>query len=97
MVHPDKDAKLKYFESRYKAFKELAEGLTIEQFAADTDGLYRLRNSLELVFDDCVHERGHATVDGCIVCDTGETMDRWIRGAEPGAKRYLGGVVRMHT
>lgn len=87
--HIDPKSKQKFFEERFRNMQEFANKMTLQEFSADNTSLTRLKELIELDYNDCICE---STIYE-ISCTY--TMDHWIRAAETGTY-FIGGVVLMH-
>ena len=76
--------KEKIFSKNYAKFKELADSMTLREFA--TSNLYTLRSCIEDPYGDAVHTEEDAFLP----------LERWIREAETDVRYYVGNCVIMH-
>lgn len=88
----NKSFKEKYFKERYEEMKRLVESITLEQFATNLSQtpLYDIKRAMFRDYDDVVSQNENG-------CHYGwNTLDYFIRTADPEKKYYIGRVVFMH-
>lgn len=79
--------KKNFFHERYRRMKTLAESITLQQFSIDSfdTTLYNLKNAIVDDYGDMIY-----------LNSSYETLDYFIRNANPQTTYYIGNVVFMH-